>query len=228
MEINLSPLAITVIVDWWIEGEPTVPDLPVAAVRRVATLPLLIGRAKPVPARIHSFTGLLDEREHVLLALGPATDVPLVRVHSECLTGDVLGSLRCDCGPQLHESLQLVHRHGGAVVYLRQEGRGIGLYNKIDAYALQDGGMDTFDANEALGFPVDARRYAVAAQILLATGMNRINLLSRNPDKVDQLTAHGIEVMRVIGLSEHANPFNRAYLRAKADRHDGWRRGLVG
>lgn len=198
-----------------------------ATIRQTAKLPLDIGVDGPVQARISSFAGLSDPGEHVLVALGPKRETPLVRVHSECLTGDSFGSLRCDCGPQLREAFQDVHRHGGYVVYLRQEGRGIGLYNKIDAYRLQDGGLDTFAANEALGFPGDAREYVVAAQILAAAGVDRIALLTKNPDKAEQLRAHGIEVVRVIGTSTHVNAYNVSYLRAKAVHHEIDPKGMV-
>ena len=119
---------------------------------------------------------------------------PLVRLHSECLTGDVFGSERCDCGPQLREGVEAVAATGGFLLYLRQEGRGIGLYAKLDAYALQDTGMDTYEANLALGHGEDERDYTAAAQMLSALGANSIRLLSNNPDKAAQLTAHGISV----------------------------------
>jgi GTP cyclohydrolase II len=193
-----------------------------AVVRQSTQLPIDIGLDEPAHARIVSFHGLSDGAEHVMITLGPAREVPLVRVHSECLTGDSFGSLRCDCGPQLRESLRRIHQHGGALLYLRQEGRGIGLYNKIDAYSLQDHGADTFAANIALGFAADLRDYTVATQMLLAVGFTRIELLSNNPEKVEQLRGSGIEVVRMVHTETHANPYNVRYLTTKAvaGRHD--------
>lgn len=208
-------------------GESVASDISAAVVRQTASLPVDIGGGRAVSARISSFNGLADPGEHVLVRLGPEHDTPLVRVHSECLTGDSFGSLRCDCGPQLREAFRRIHQHGGAVVYLRQEGRGIGLYNKIDAYRLQDGGLDTFAANEALGFPGDAREYTVAAQMLKAAGITRIALLSNNPDKAEQLREHGIEVVRVVGTGTHLNAYNASYLQAKADHHEIDLKGMV-
>ena len=143
---------------------------------------------------------------------------PLVRLHSECLTGDVLGSRRCDCGPQLERSMALVAAQGGAVVYLRgHEGRGVGLVDKLRAYAVQDQGLDTVDAQTALGLPVDARDYAVGAAILADLGVSRLDLLTNNPDKVDALRALGFEVTPQ-RLAVPATRDNTAYLRAKRDR----------
>jgi GTP cyclohydrolase II len=142
----------------------------------------------------------------------------LVRVHSECLTGDVFGSDRCDCGPQLRESVERVAAAGGLLLYLRQEGRGIGLYGKLDAYALQDEGLDTYDANLALGFGADERDYTVAAQMLLALGVPRITLLTNNPDKVAQLRMLGIDVAAQLPTGVHLNDTNAAYLATKVRR----------
>jgi GTP cyclohydrolase II len=140
-----------------------------------------------------------------------------VRVHSECLTGDVFGSARCDCGPQLDEALRRISATGGAVLYLRQEGRGIGLYSKLDAYLLQDGGSDTFEANRLLGYDADERDYGVAAAMLRALGMPRIRLLTNNPDKVRQLRGCGIDVAAVVPTAVHRTAENASYLAAKAD-----------
>jgi GTP cyclohydrolase II len=148
---------------------------------------------------------------------GDAT--PLVRLHSECLTGDVLGSLRCDCGEQLQASLELIaEQEAGLLLYLRQEGRGIGLANKIRAYALQDAGLDTVDANVALGLPVDRREYASAAAILRHLGVRRVRLLTNNPLKHTALERHGVSVVERVPLMVPPNPANHQYLRTKASR----------
>jgi GTP cyclohydrolase II len=145
--------------------------------------------------------------------------VPLVRLHSECLTGDVLGSLRCDCGQQLEFALELIAQAPcGVLLYLPQEGRGIGLANKIRAYALQDAGLDTVDANLALGLPVDRREYASAAEILLHLGLRRVRLLTNNPLKRAALEQHGVEVVERVPLMVPPNPANHQYLRTKVDR----------
>ncbi|MBP2217171.1 GTP cyclohydrolase II [Arthrobacter sp. CAN_C5] len=147
---------------------------------------------------------------------GPA---PLVRLHSECLTGDVFSSFRCDCGEQLEQALQLVADQGGTVLYLRgQEGRGIGLANKIRAYALQDTGADTVEANEQLGLPVDSRDYQAAAAILHQLGLQSIRLLSNNPEKRDNLRVHGIEVTAMVPSEVPARAENQRYLQTKRDR----------
>ncbi|MES2754694.1 MAG: GTP cyclohydrolase II [Pseudomonadota bacterium] len=160
-----------------------------------------------------------DGDEHIALLVGqPNSTVPLVRLHSECLTGDVLGSLKCDCGPQLHAALGAIAAAGwGILLYLRQEGRGIGLVNKLRAYQLQDQGFDTVDANVRLGFAVDARDFGVAARMLALLGQTRIRLLTNNPAKVAALEAEGLTVERV----SHAlppNPHNARYLDTKRDR----------
>jgi GTP cyclohydrolase II len=151
-----------------------------------------------------------------------------VRLHSECLTGDVFGSQRCDCGPQLREAIERITKHGGYVLYLRQEGRGIGLYDKLDAYALQDRGLDTYDANLALGHRADERDYTSAAQMLHALGADRIALLSNNPDKGAQLARLGITIARQVPTALHLTETNAAYLTAKARRggHDLLSRSL--
>jgi GTP cyclohydrolase II len=147
-------------------------------------------------------------------AEGPA---PLVRPHSECLTGDVFGSQRCDCGPQLREAVERIADAGGFLLYLRQEGRGIGLYAKLDAYALQDAGLDTYAANVALGHGEDERDYTAAAQMLQALRVDRIRLLSNNPDKAVQLDALGIRVADRIPTGVHVSAANIRYLTAKRD-----------
>jgi GTP cyclohydrolase II len=143
----------------------------------------------------------------------------LVRLHSECLTGDLFGSKRCDCGEQLSHSLELLQEEGrGVLLYLRQEGRGIGLTKKIDAYALQEQGLDTVEANLALGLPEDARDYRVAAEMLLDLGVRRAALLTNNPDKIEGLERHGIEVVRRLPLRVSPNPANVRYLETKREK----------
>jgi GTP cyclohydrolase II len=145
--------------------------------------------------------------------------VPLVRLHSECLTGDVLGSLRCDCGQQLAAAMELIaEAECGVLLYLPQEGRGIGLANKIRAYALQDRGLDTVDANLALGLPVDRREYASAAAILRSLGVGQVRLLTNNPLKCAALERHGVRVVERVPIAVAPNAVNRDYLRTKADR----------
>ncbi len=191
-----------------------------AAVRRRIRLPLRFADGYSTTATVVSFTGLADAREHVALELGsPAPGaLPLVRVHSECLTGDVFGSQRCDCGPQLREAAELITGRGGYLLYLRQEGRGIGLYDKLDAYALQDRGLDTYDANLALGHRADERDYTSAAQMLHALGASRIALLSNNPDKGAQLGRLGITIGEHVPTALHLTGANAAYLETKARR----------
>lgn len=158
--------------------------------------------------------------EHIALIVGrPDGRPPLVRLHSECLTGDVLGSLKCDCGPQLHAAVHAMADTGwGILLYLRQEGRGIGLVNKLRAYALQDQGFDTVDANTRLGFAIDARDFRVAARMLDLLGQTVIRLLTNNPQKVRVLEAAGITVAERVPIALPANPFNEKYLATKRDR----------
>lgn len=151
-----------------------------------------------------------------LLANGGA---PMVRLHSECLTGDVFGSLRCDCGPQLEQALKRIAAVGhGVVIYLRQEGRGIGLFKKIESYRLQENGLDTIDANLALGYPADMRSYAAAAEILSALGITRLELLTNNPDKCAQLERYGLEVIKRQDSSVPINSHNFLYQQTKRER----------
>ena len=158
-----------------------------------------------------------DGEEHVALVIGAfGGKPPLVRLHSECLTGDVFGSLKCDCGPQLREALRLIAAAGGGVLlYLRQEGRGIGLANKLRAYALQDRGLDTVEANERLGFADDERDYVAAAAMLRELGIDRVRLLTNNPAKADGLTAAGIEIVEPVAHHMPTNPHNADYLAVK-------------
>lgn len=172
------------------------------------------------PLRIRAFRSASDGAEHLAIIRYPLKGTPLVRVHSECVTGEALGSLRCDCGPQLHESLRLVSEsEGGVVIYLRNhEGRGIGLANKILAYALQDKGHDTIEANTALGFAPDQRDYTAAAHMLKSLGVASLVLLSNNPEKRRALEEAGLEVVEQRPLVIPSNPFNADYLATKRDR----------
>jgi GTP cyclohydrolase II len=171
-------------------------------------------------AELIVFRSTADAADHVALIIGQRDEsVPVVRLHSECLTGDVLGSLKCDCGPQLHHGLQQISdAPWGILLYLRQEGRGIGLVNKLRAYALQDQGFDTVDANIRLGFAVDARDFGVAAQMLKLLSVDQVRLLTNNPTKVSGLEAAGIAVTQRLPLAVPANPHNAHYLETKRDR----------
>jgi GTP cyclohydrolase II len=167
--------------------------------------------------QIFAFRGSDDGQDHVALLVGAfGGKPPLIRLHSECLTGDVFGSLKCDCGPQLKEALRLIAAAGGGVLlYLRQEGRGIGLANKLRAYALQDRGLDTVDANLRLGFGDDERDYAHAAAILRKLGIDEARLLTNNPRKVEALETEGIKVAERVAHHMPANPHNADYLEVK-------------
>ncbi len=163
----------------------------------------------------------VDSREHVALVKGDVTtDEPvLVRVHSECLTGDVFGSMRCDCGSQLHQAMRMIEKEGrGVVVYMRQEGRGIGLINKVRAYELQDNGMDTVEANVHLGFDPDPREYGIGAQILTDLGVRRMRLLTNNPVKRAGLEGYGLEVIDLVPIQIPPNAINARYLQTKKDK----------
>ncbi len=179
-----------------------------------ASLPSAFGRFRAI-----GFRNELDGSEHVAIVKGQperASGPVLVRVHSECLTGDAFGSLRCDCRPQLEAALRLIEQAGeGVVVYLRQEGRGIGLVNKLRAYSLQDGGLDTVEANERLGFAADLRNYGVGAQILSDLGVRRLRLITNNPRKIAGLGGYGLEVVDRVPLVIDAGAYNVDYLRAK-------------
>ncbi|MCS5526519.1 MAG: GTP cyclohydrolase II [Candidatus Poseidoniales archaeon] len=191
-----------------------------------------IREAKDIPAdaslptefgkfRIRVFHEQTTNLDHVALTLGDmiGPDPVLVRIHSECLTGDAFGSLRCDCGPQLKSAMEMIHQAGwGCVVYLRQEGRGIGLREKIKAYHLQDEGVDTLDANIMLGHPADARDYRIAAEILRAINITEVSLLTNNPDKVEQMNNLGIEVIDQLPLVVGVGADNVDYLSTKAQR----------
>jgi GTP cyclohydrolase II len=197
---------------------------PKATIRTEVSLPLRFADGYETDARVFSFDGLVDGREHLAFALGDRAAglprgerraVPLIRPHSECLTGDVFGSQRCDCGPQLREASKRITEVGGYLLYLRQEGRGIGLYSKLEAYALQDNGFDTYEANLALGHGKDERSYVAAAQMLQALGVSRIALLSNNPDKARQLRSCGVTVVARVPTGVHVSAANARYLETK-------------
>lgn len=191
--------------------------------------PVLGGPVVQLPSEFGVFvaqawTDLETGVEHLAVSSPhPPVDgvAPLVRLHSECLTGDVFGSYRCDCGEQLAYALELIQEHGGTLIYLRgQEGRGIGLANKIKAYALQEAGFDTVEANEQLGLPVDARRYNAAAQILAEMGLHSVRLLSNNPDKKNRLAQAGVTVVEMVPTEVPSREQNIRYLQTKKDRMD--------
>lgn len=163
-----------------------------------------------------------DKKEHVAVLSGEAHDGMLVRLHSECLTGDVFGSKRCDCGPQLDAALERIEQEGGAVLYLRQEGRGIGLMAKLKAYELQEQGLDTVEANHALGYPTDMRDYTVAANMLRDLGVTKIRLMTNNPDKQRVLEQEGIEVIERVPHQVPAEPENQRYLKTKQTKLGHW------
>ena len=202
--------------------------LPAARIRTQLMVPLRFADGYATTARVFTFDGLVDGREHLALGLGDRAGAlaseghrgrpPLVRPHSECLTGDVFGSQRCDCGPQMREAVERIAEAGGFLLYLRQEGRGIGLYAKLDAYALQDAGMDTYEANVALGYSADERDYTPAAQMVHALGLTRVALLSNNPDKAAQLSRLGVVVTERVSTGVHLSAANARYLATKARR----------
>lgn len=180
---------------------------------------------------LHAYESPLDPEPHLALCCGGVGELDadgqpmshdepvLVRVHSECLTGDIFHSMRCDCGDQLHQAMQMIQAAGkGAVVYLRQEGRGIGLHNKLKAYHLQDQGLDTVEANEQLGFPADKRDYGIGAQIIRDLGLTRLRILTNNPKKVCRLEVYGIEVVEQVPIQVPPNEINRRYLQTKREK----------
>lgn len=202
----------------------SVQDL-IAFRRRTEQLVAMVAEAK-LPSDFGDFTlrvfeNRLDSKEHVAIIKGDIADGSpvLVRVHSECLTGDIFGSRRCDCGPQLHAALEMLEREGrGVVLYMRQEGRGIGLVNKIKAYALQEQGLDTVEANTHLGFPPDPRDYGIGAQILHDLGVRQMRLMTNNPKKRVGLQSHGLEVVELVPLEIAPNADNQQYLETKRDK----------
>ncbi|AIW18549.1 MULTISPECIES: GTP cyclohydrolase II [Vibrio] len=184
-----------------------------------------VGKNSDIEAELLSFKGLKTDKEHVAIIFKQADKTqssPLVRLHSECLTGDVFHSSRCDCGEQLDETINKMGESGGIILYLRQEGRGIGLYNKIDAYKLQSEGLNTYEANNHLGFGDDLRDFTEAAQMLKALDVNKIRLITNNPKKIRELKEHGVEIEDTVNTSAHIKDGNEGYLKAKVShgKHD--------
>jgi GTP cyclohydrolase II len=209
---------------WLVDALDSTVTVAADAIAREARAPevAIVARARlpldDMPdTQVVAFRAADDGQEHVALLIGAfGGKPPLVRLHSECLTGDVFGSLKCDCGPQLKEALRIIgDSGGGALLYLRQEGRGIGLANKLRAYALQDRGLDTVDANRRLGFADDERDYGHAAAMLRALGIDSVRLLTNNPNKVAGLEAAGIKVVERVAHHMPANPHNADYLATK-------------
>jgi len=184
---------------------------------------LKVGPNSHIPAEMISFNGLVSDKEHVALVFKKADksqSVPLIRIHSECLTGDVFHSSRCDCGEQLDEAINQMAREGGVILYLRQEGRGIGLYNKIDAYKLQSEGMNTYQANNHLGFGDDLRDFTEAGQMLEALKISQLKLMTNNPKKVKALMDYGLSIEQEVNTSTHVKDDNEDYLKAKVENAD--------
>ncbi len=211
-QFNLKIISIADLISYRLQHERFVVR------ETVADLPSEFGHFK-----IYGYRNILDNSEHVAIVKGEpdqfSTGTVMVRMHSECLTGDSLGSLRCDCRMQLQAAMKMIENAGqGVVVYLRQEGRGIGLINKLKAYSLQDMGLDTVEANERLGFPADLRNYGVGAQILNDLGVKQICLITNNPRKIAGLKGYGLEMVDRVPLLIEATPYNSSYLAAKAEK----------
>ena len=179
------------------------------SISNIANLPTKHGKFK-----IQSFKQ--KEKEHLVIFKEPLSDTPIIRVHSECLTGDALGSLKCDCGEQLDFALDTINKYGGMVIYLRQEGRNIGLLNKVNAYALQDKGFDTVEANHQLGFNDDERTYEMVEYILNHFGIKKIKLLTNNPAKIESIK--DVEIVDRLPIKVGENPYNRDYLKVKKEK----------
>jgi GTP cyclohydrolase II len=178
-------------------------------ISKIANLPTKFGEFK-----IQSF--IEDDKEHLVIFKEPFDEIPIVRVHSECLTGDALGSLKCDCGEQLQKALELINKFGGMVIYLRQEGRGIGLFNKVNAYNLQDKGADTVEANHQLGFEADLRNFNIVSDILKHFNISKIKLLTNNPKKIEEIK--NIKIVERIPIKIEPNKFNKKYLKTKKEK----------
>jgi GTP cyclohydrolase II len=177
-----------------------------------------ISKTANLPSRFGDFkikVFKVQDKEHLVVYKEPLDEIPIVRVHSECLTGDAMGSLKCDCGDQLQHALKLASKTNGMVIYLRQEGRNIGLLNKVNAYNLQDGGLNTIEANHQLGFDADERTYEIVPFILEHFGIKKIKLLTNNPKKIDSLT--NIEIVERIPIIMRSNPHNEGYLNVKKE-----------
>ena len=225
--LSLARLAGLLPAVWLLEAKAADPCVSIEDIKRERAHPSveIVARAKlPLedmpPTQIVAFRASDDGQEHVALVVGAfGGSPPLVRLHSECLTGDVFGSLKCDCGPQLKAALHIIGEAGGGVLlYLRQEGRGIGLINKVRAYSLQDRGLDTVEANLRLGFGDDERDYGHAAAMLRALGIDRVQILTNNPRKLEGLAAAGIEVVERVAHQMPTNPHNADYLETKRKR----------
>ena len=178
-------------------------------ISNIANLPTKYGNFK-----IQSFKE--NEKEHLVIFTENLPEIPIVRIHSECLTGDALGSLKCDCGEQLEYALKKINKEGGIVIYLRQEGRGIGLFNKVNAYALQDKGFDTVEANHQLGFEADLRDFSIVEDILKHFNIKKIKLLTNNPKKI--FSFKDIKVEKRIPINIGCNPYNEKYLKTKKEK----------
>jgi len=211
-ELNIKMVSINDLIKY-LKRNPLPPLPEKSEVIKVATstLPTIYGTFQ-----ISVYKSITDNREHTVLLMGDIKQPLLTRVHSQCLTGDTFLSLRCDCGQQLHQSMKLISKApSGVILYLNQEGRGIGLVNKIKAYSLQDQGHDTVEANHTLGFPADARNYKVAADILKDLGIKKINLLTNNQDKEKQLATFGIDIIKRVPIESRHNGVNTKYLATK-------------
>jgi 3,4-dihydroxy 2-butanone 4-phosphate synthase/GTP cyclohydrolase II len=219
---NIAVITIAALIDYLqtVHCDTEVPQVvPIPETSRVifeveTTVPTVHGEL-----RMRAYRDRMTGADHVAIIAGTPGNGALLRVHSECLTGEVFGSLKCECGPQLDAALEMIQAEGGVVIYMRgHEGRGIGLVNKLRAYRLQEDGFDTLDANIALGFPADGREYGAAVAILEDLGLDAVRVITNNPDKVEQLTHRGITVLEQVPIVVGIGSFNEAYLETKRDR----------